>query len=137
MSDAGKKLLGVAGERVAADFLVARGWQILDRNWRYRSWELDLICRQEDTIVFVEVKTRRSGGMTGPQDAFNRNKQRTLVKAARAWLAQKNAWSANCRFDLVVVTRMENSFQMELICDVIQLAPGNPVSGRYSHWQPW
>lgn len=129
--------LGKVGEDAAADFLAAKGWLIKARNWRQGPLELDLICQQEQTIVFVEVKTRRAGGLTGPAEAFSREKQRRLLNAARAWQAENNAWAMDCRFDLVLVTSRDHNLHLELVSDVIQLETGNPVRGGHSHWQPW
>jgi len=112
---------GDLGEQAAARFLLAKGFRILERNWRYRQWELDLVCRDGDTIVFVEVKTRRAGTMTTPADGLNRKKQTRLVKAASHYLTKNDLWDEPCRFDLAAVIdtghgldveHMENAFDV-------------------------
>ncbi|MBI9087498.1 MAG: YraN family protein [Desulfobacterales bacterium] len=97
------KWRGDRGEDAAARYLESRGYRVLDRNWRYRQWELDLVCRDGDTLVFVEVKTRGAGSMGTPADALNRAKQARLVKAASQYLTKNDLWDEPCRFDLAAV----------------------------------
>ncbi len=115
------KRRGNLGEEVAARFLEKRGFRVLERNWRFRQWELDLICRDKDTIVFVEVKTRRAGGMGIPADALNRRKQTRLVKAASQYLSRHNLWDEPCRFDLAAVVDDGQSMHVELIENAFDL----------------
>lgn len=97
------RLLGPKGERAAAVFLIANGCQVLDRNWRYgRTGELDLVVRDGDTTVFVEVKTRTGVGPDSALAAVDQKKLNTLLRLGNAWLAQHGNWSP-CRFDLVGV----------------------------------
>ena len=84
------KQRGDLGEDAAARYLKGRGYRMLERNWRYRQWELDLICRDGDTVVFVEVKTRAAKTMGIPADGLNRKKQARLVKAASQYLTRNN-----------------------------------------------
>lgn len=95
--------LGAAGEEAAAKLLAAKGYRILARNWRSGGLELDLVCREGRTIVFVEVKTR-SPGRTTPAEALSPAKRAKLVRAASLWLSENDSWDAPCRFDLVAVT---------------------------------
>lgn len=97
------KRRGDLGEDAAARHLRAKGHRILHRNWRHRQWELDLVCRDGDAVVFVEVKTRRAGGMGSPADGLSRAKQTRLVKAAGQYLSKHDLWDEPCRFDLVAV----------------------------------
>ncbi|NDV19702.1 YraN family protein [Pseudodesulfovibrio sp. JC047] len=104
--------IGSLGERAAARYLETKGYRVLERNWRYRQWELDLICRDRETVVFVEVKTRKAHSMSSPADGLTPAKQRRLVKAASHYLTQKDLWDAPCRFDLAAVT--ENGTSMDV-----------------------
>jgi putative endonuclease len=93
--------LGAAGETRAANFLRRRGYLILERNVRYDGVEVDLIARRGRSIVFVEVKTRRTTRFGSPQLAVDRRKQARLVRAASAWLATHRAGALKIRFDVV------------------------------------
>lgn len=95
---------GAAAEQAAERHLVAAGCRVLARNARYREGELDLVVRERDLVVFVEVRLRvgeRYGGALASVDAF---KQKRLARAAQRWLAEHHGerWPA-CRFDVVTV----------------------------------
>ena len=77
--------------------LLATGMELLDCNWRSGRLELDIVCRDGDTVVFVEVKTRSGSTYGGPAAALTPAKQRTLCRAARAWLAAHDAWHRHRR----------------------------------------
>ena len=79
LNRAHNQALGAKGEALASDYLVSRGFQVIARNWHCRYGELDLIMRDDDTIVAVEVKTRRGLGYGSPLEAI------TARKAARLW----------------------------------------------------
>ena len=83
-----RHLLGRAAERLAAQHLERLGYAILARRHRTRFGELDLVAADNRTIVFVEVKTRREGGMTGVWDAITADKAAQVRRMAAAWLAQ-------------------------------------------------
>jgi putative endonuclease len=107
------KRRGDLGEDAAARFLESRGFKVLERNWRFRQWELDLVCRDKDTVVFVEVKTRRAGSMSTPADALDRRKRERLVKAASQYLTRHDLWDAPCQFDLAGVVDTGTSMDVE------------------------
>lgn len=99
-----KQRAGEAAERAAERHLVAMGCEVLDRNARYREGELDLVLRERDLVLFVEVRLRsgtRFGGAATSVDAFKRKR---LARAAQRWLAERfgERWPA-CRFDVVTV----------------------------------
>jgi len=112
---------GASGEDAAASHLKARGFKVLDRNWRFRQWELDLVCRDRDTVVFVEVKTRRAGAMGAPGEALTRKKQARLIKAASHYLTEHGLWDEPCRFDLASVTDTGEALDVEIEENVFQL----------------
>lgn len=105
--------LGDRGEKAAERFLKKRGYRVLERNWRFRQWELDLVCRDGDTVVFVEVKTRAAGTMGTPADGLHVKKRQRLVKAASRYLSEKDLWETPCRFDLVAVVASDGSLEIE------------------------
>ena len=94
--------LGRRGEQIAAEFLELNGYRIIHRNWRYGKSEVDIICIRDDTLVFVEAKTR-SGSTYGPPElAFDKMKERALVRAAEHYIHKHN-WQGSVRFDFLAV----------------------------------
>ncbi|MFT4220140.1 MAG: YraN family protein [Microbacterium sp.] len=82
---ADKDALGRAGEERAAAHLARRGWRVLERNWRCRDGELDIVALDRDELVVVEVKTRSSLGYGHPLEAIDRRKRARLWSLAMAW----------------------------------------------------
>jgi putative endonuclease len=108
MTDA-RQRLGRRAEHLVARRLERAGWRIVDRNFRTRSGELDLIALDGATLVFVEVKAGRVGSAAGPErpaHAVGRRKQLRIRRMAREWLAQGRSPSgvAGYRFDVVGVS---------------------------------
>ena len=129
---------GIKGENKVCRYLMMRGYKILDRNFQCRFGEIDIIAKKKEYIVFVEVKTRKSGGMTTPADALTPVKKKRLFRAAAAWLTKYDAWSYPCRFDLACVTFSHGMYQTELISNVIEFGEfRNSFSGGNTAWQPW
>ena len=91
---------GARAERAAEEFLKSRGWRILERNYRTRLGEIDLVARDGDTVVFVEVRARSSTAFGTPQETVTREKRRRLVRTAQAY-AQSRRLDVPLRFDVV------------------------------------
>ncbi|MDE5879382.1 MAG: YraN family protein [Desulfovibrio sp.] len=127
--------LGRQGEEAAAALLRRAGLSILDRNWRSGRLELDLVCREGATVVFVEVKTRQSRQRGGPEAAITPAKQRSLSRAAQAWLAAHDAWDAPCRFDVVCLVARHGTFSAEHYRHAFDFAPS--LDRCHAPWQPW
>jgi putative endonuclease len=102
---AGRLRLGAAGEQRAADWYVAQGYEVLERNWRCREGELDLIVRRGATLVVCEVKTRSSLAYGHPAEAVTATKQRRIRALATRWLAEAGPADrpAVLRFDVAAV----------------------------------
>ena len=98
-----RSALGCYGERVAVRALTDAGLLVLDRNWRCRDGELDVVARDGDALVFCEVKTRRGTGFGSPAEAVTPAKQHRLRVLARAWLADHDHHARDLRFDVVGV----------------------------------
>lgn len=95
---------GAAAEAAAAEFLAARGLALVERNFRVRGGEIDLICRDGETIVFVEVRLRRRSDYGGAAASILAAKQARIVLAARHWLTRRRLrQSPFCRFDCVLI----------------------------------
>jgi putative endonuclease len=98
-----RQSLGRWGEEQAVQFLCARRWKILERNVRTPVGELDIVARDGRTLVFVEVKTRRSAAFGAPQEAVGVRKQRQILRAAQWFLAQAGNPPGLLRFDVIAV----------------------------------
>ena len=99
-----RRVLGTAAEQQAAHWLAQAGLRVVERNVRLPGGELDLVCRDGDAWVFVEVKARRRGWDDGPGAAVSWHKQRRLVGLALRYLKGRGLRDVRCRFDVVEVT---------------------------------
>lgn len=88
---------------MAALLLRAKGYRIEARNWRCALGEIDIVCWDGDTLVFVEVKARRTRAAGSPEEAVDRRKQARLVRLAQAFLGKRGGEAPPCRFDVVAV----------------------------------
>ncbi len=105
-----RRKIGAAAEDVAAAFLVAQGVQLLFRNYRRRLGELDLVARQGDVLVIVEVRTRSSNAYGGAAASVNGLKRRRIVRAAQQLLQQHRELSGlRARFDVIVVSDLSEA----------------------------
>ena len=103
MPDA-RRETGAAGEEAVARWYADAGYAVLSRNWRVREGEIDLVVRRDRTIVFCEVKTRRSTAFGAPAEAVTLTKQRRIRRLAMRWLDAHPAASARTlRFDVASV----------------------------------
>lgn len=104
MSDR-RRALGAAGEDAAAAWYVAEGYRVLDRNWRCRDGELDLVAAGPGVVVFCEVKTRRGDGFGLPAEAVTRQKQLRIRRLALRWLTERGERAPTIRFDVASVRK--------------------------------
>lgn len=93
---------GRAAEETAAVLLRAKGMIIVEKNFRAKVGEIDLVMRDRDEIVFVEVRARASASFGGAAASVGGAKRRKLIKAAGVWL-QARSWTGPCRFDVVAL----------------------------------
>lgn len=113
MSDA---LLGKTGEEAAANYLRhTLGCEILSQNYRNRLGEIDIIAKEDDTLVFVEVKTRQSQQWGRPAEAVENRKQRKLSLVALSYMTQHHCWQMPCRFDVIEVIPSPRGFHIHHI----------------------
>ena len=115
---------GVRGEKLASKFLRGRGYKILYRNFKVRgAGEIDVVCREGDTLVFVEVKTRRREDFGRPVEAVGREKQLRVSQGGLAWLRLLDNPDVSFRFDVVEVFLPEDGEpRCELIQDAFELS---------------
>ncbi|HLO26273.1 MAG TPA: YraN family protein [Geobacteraceae bacterium] len=109
-SEAGsdKLALGARGEAIAAAYLKGQKFTIVERNFRCRCGEVDIIARDGKSFVFIEVKARRTLSFGPPQLAVTPFKQRQISKAALTWLAKNRLHETNARFDVIAILLREH-----------------------------
>lgn len=95
--------LGRQGEQLAADYLAAKGYRIVLRNFRYRRNEIDIIALDGRTLCFIEVKTRGSLEKGHPVESVTPQKQKEIIKAAKAYLLRLENREPDCRFDVIAI----------------------------------
>jgi putative endonuclease len=93
---------GNKGETLAAEFFKKKGFEILERNYRYRHSEIDLIVQRDNWVLFVEVKTRNSSAYGEPEDFVDYKKINKIFEAAEEWIFSTD-WKGHIRFDIVSV----------------------------------
>jgi len=117
--------VGSLGEEIAANFLTARGYRILERNFRCKGGEVDIIARDpaDKSLVFVEVKARRGLAYGVPQLAVTPFKQRQVSKAALTWLSKNRLHDTNARFDVIaILLHTDAAHSIEHITNAFELA---------------
>ena len=108
--------LGKRGEELAAQYLTEKGYEILERNWRNIHKEIDIIAKDGETLVIVEVKTRKSDDHGEPDLAVTRQKQTRLIYAANAYIFKYNL-DINTRFDIISIVFKDGNPVIEHIED--------------------
>jgi len=117
-------LLGKKGEDLAIDKLRALKYKIIERNYKCALGEIDIIAREKDTWVFVEVKTRATKDFGGPAAGVHEYKQRQLSKVALMYLNQRKISEVPARFDVVAVELISSSPKIEVIRNAFDLLYG-------------
>ena len=113
--------LGKMGEDIAVAQLRALKYRIIERNFKCVLGEIDIIAREKDTLVFVEVKTRRTRDFEGPAAAVNQRKQRQLSRVALTYLNLKKLAGVPARFDVVAVELIPPAPRIEVIRNAFDL----------------
>lgn len=108
--------LGKKGERLAAQYLIQKGYDILERNYRAGRIEMDIIALKNEVIVFVEVKARKNAVYALPEEAVNAQKEENLTAVAEAYLQNIDFPHKNVRFDIISI--IMNPYQFEHFEDV-------------------
>jgi putative endonuclease len=108
---------GAWGEDLALRYLTRRGYRLVERNYRKRRGEIDLIVRNEDSLVFVEVKLRRSTGFGDPLEAVTARKQAIIRSLAEQYIADNQPYFDILRFDVVGILATQAGTRIEHIED--------------------
>ncbi|MFZ5976745.1 MAG: YraN family protein [Hydrotalea flava] len=98
-----QKEIGNLGENLAIRYILENGFQLLYQNWRYKYWEVDIIALKNNTIHFIEVKTRQQSPFGFPEDSIQQPKMDALKKAASAFMEQHPQWE-QLQFDVIAIT---------------------------------
>ena len=104
--------LGKKGEEIARQHLLSLGYQILETNWYFHHWELDIVALDGEELVIVEVKSRSSASYEHPSEAVTNKKIRFLVNAAEAYIFEHNV-NRDTRFDVISIVFLGNDFTLE------------------------
>lgn len=111
--------IGKSGEDLAAQFLEENGYHILERNWRFKHVEIDIIAKHHEFLVIVEVKTRKSDSYGEPYTFVNMRKQRSLIFAAERYVFS-HYLDMEVRFDIISIIRDDNRTSIEHIKDAFR-----------------
>ncbi len=115
--------LGARGEEIAVAYLKGQKIIVVERNFRCKAGEVDIVARDGTTVVFIEVKTRRSMSFGPPQAAVTPFKQRQISKAALVWLAKRRLQEASARFDVIAILLRDHAVpEIEHIRNAFELA---------------
>ena len=116
-----RREVGQKGEKMALRFLKKSGYRIIERNYVCKMGEMDIVAKEKDTVVFVEVKTRTSNAFGPPQLAVNPTKQMQLSKVALYFLKERELEEVKARFDVVAILLGPRGEKIELIRDAFDL----------------
>jgi putative endonuclease len=116
-----RREVGQKGEKIALRFLKKSGYRIIERNYVCKMGEMDIVAKEKDTVVFVEVKTRTSIAFGPPQLAVNPTKQMQLSKVALYFLKERELEEVKARFDVVAILLGPRGEKIELIRDAFDL----------------
>jgi putative endonuclease len=113
--------LGIEGEVFAQEYLRSNGYEIIEKNFRCQQGEIDIVARQAEFLVFVEVKNYSFHSLNSPLSAIVKNKQENIIHAARVYLYKNRIKNTNCRFDvLTIYRRPDGSRAVELFRNAFQ-----------------
>lgn len=96
--------IGNYGETIATEHLLEKRYEIIERNYRLKTGEIDIIATKDDFLVFVEVKLRKDGSFARPGTAVNREKMNKIVKTALHYMKKHEAFDKMVRFDVIEIT---------------------------------
>ena len=114
--------LGKRGEDAAAAYLIDKGYLIVSRNYRRRSGEIDIICKDGNCYVFIEVKTRQGTYFGDPIEAVTVHKQRQIRRTALDYLTRKNLLDIPVRFDVIGIMLTDGRTDITHIIDAFEAA---------------
>jgi len=111
-----KKLLGRAGEVKAVEFLKSKHYKVLTTNYKTHVGEIDIVCKDKDVVVFVEVKTRLNDAFGSPSEAVTRKKQEKYFKVASEYLVKNKLTDSAVRFDVIEIQDGQINHILDAFC---------------------
>jgi putative endonuclease len=108
--------LGEKGEALAADFVNKLGYKILSKNYRFKNLELDIIAEHENQLIIIEVKTRQSRYLAGPEITVTKGKQKSIIKAAQHYIIEQEV-DLETRFDIISIILNEKETAIDHLID--------------------
>jgi len=114
--------LGRLGERLALQKIKRLGYKCIEKNYRCSLGEIDLIAKDGDCLVFIEIKTRKGRSIGYAKEAVTQRKIRQISKVALAYMKSNNCCDTKSRFDVIAVSIMGDREEMEVITDAFELA---------------
>jgi putative endonuclease len=108
--------LGKQGEEIAVTHLLKLGYIVLDQNWRAGRNEIDIIAKDKDFLVIIEVKSIRNDAFAEPEEAVTRDKQQALIRAANAYIFRKNI-NLETRFDIISIIHNKDETRINHLKD--------------------
>ena len=122
MNGSGRIQTGKRGEDIAVAYLKNRGYRIIERNYKCLFGEIDIVAKDGDTVVFVEVKSRKSEKFGDPQAAVGLEKQKKISRISLKYLEEKHLYPCDARFDVVAIKMLPAGSIVELIQNAFELA---------------
>jgi len=108
--------LGEKGERIAVDFIKNLGYKILEKNYHFKKLEVDIIAEFENELIVIEVKTRASRFLAGPEVTVTKSKQKSIIKVANEYIIDREI-DLDCRFDIISIILNQNEKSIEHLID--------------------
>lgn len=112
--------LGKEAENEAVTYLISKGYDILEKNWRYKKAEVDIITLYKEELVIVEVKARSSDLFINPEDAVTPAKRKRIIEAVNYYVIDKD-WNVNVRFDIISLLKMKDKWTINHIEDAFDI----------------
>ena len=116
MAKTSKQITGSKGEKFACQYLIEQDFDIIEKNYRYKRAEIDIIAKKDNLLIFIEVKTRKNNDFGFPEEFVSERKIELFGIASEEYLEQIN-WKGNIRFDIIALTIEEESFEIEHLED--------------------
>jgi len=113
--------LGQKGEALAEEFLIDQGYRIVERNFKNKLGEIDIIAQDDETLCFVEVRTRTSVWHGHPFESVTKSKQRKLTQVALSYMKYKNLTEIHARFDCIAIIPQEQGHSIEIIKNAFEV----------------
>ena len=126
-----KNFFGRYGESLAEGFLKQKGYKIVDRNYRCKYGEIDLIAYDKKCLVFIEVKTRSSLAFSYPSEAITGLKKRKIIQTSLNYIKEKGLKDVNCRFDVISIVSSPQQLPGNELIDLIKGAFDSTSCGYY------